>query len=129
MKNTTILIMTAIIIVSMGIFVFTSSGKTNGANSITGDAITNSGNIQKITLSTKNYNYYPNTIKVNADQPVEITLDKSVYGCLRAFTINALGVSKYSKSPEEKITFTPTQKGTFTFSCSMGMGYGKLIVE
>ena len=77
----------------------------------------------------KNYNYYPNTITVKSGQPVELTLDESVRGCLRGFTIKDLGVSKYSKTPEDSIDFTPTEKGTFAFSCSMGMGYGTIIVE
>ncbi|OIO81442.1 hypothetical protein AUJ84_01085 [Candidatus Pacearchaeota archaeon CG1_02_32_132] len=80
-------------------------------------------------MSEKNYNYYPSEIKVKANQPVEITLDDKVVGCLRAFTIRDLGVSKYARTPDEKIIFTPNKKGTFTFSCSMGMGYGKIIVE
>jgi plastocyanin domain-containing protein len=84
---------------------------------------------QKITLSVQDYNYYPNTITVKVNQPVEITLDESVSGCLRDFTISAFGVRKYSSSPEEKIIFTPTKKGTFRFACSMGMGTGTIIVE
>ena len=60
---------------------------------------------------------------------MSISLDSSVTGCLRSFTIKDLGVSKYAKTPSETIDFTPTKKGTFTFACVMGMGYGKLIVE
>jgi hypothetical protein len=44
-------------------------------------------NVQRVTLSYKNYNYYPNTIAVNINQPVEITLDDSIRGCFRSFTI------------------------------------------
>lgn len=134
MKNITILVLMGIMILVIGSFVFVSSGKTNGdGNTITGNVVANgnvvNGEMQKITLSTKNYNYYPSEIKVKANQPVELTLDENVYGCLRSFTIRDLGVSKRSKSPEDKIVFTPTKKGTFTFACSMGMGYGKIIVE
>ena len=84
---------------------------------------------QEITLSMKNYNYYPNTIEVEAGKQVSITLDNSVRGCYRAFTINDLGVRKTSKSPDDKIVFTPTKKGTFRFACSMGMGRGTIIVK
>src|SRR3989338_10973501 len=86
------------------------------------------GEVQKVVLGTKDYNYYPNTIKVQSGKPVSITLDKSVTGCLRSFTIKDLGVSKYARTPSETIDFTPTQKGTFRFACSMGMGYGTIIV-
>ena len=84
---------------------------------------------QEITLSMKNYNYYPNTITVKANQPVEITLDNSVGGCYRSFNIPQLGVDKYSQNQGDKIAFTPTEKGTFQFKCSMGMARGTLIVE
>lgn len=87
------------------------------------------GEVQKVTLGTKDYNYYPNTIKVEAGKPVSITLDKSVTGCLRSFIIKDLGVSKYARDPSQTIDFTPAKKGTFRFSCSMGMGYGTIIVE
>ena len=116
-----------IIIAVIGIFIFVNaSGEEN--NPVTGNVIADNsapnGDTQKITLGVKNYNYYPNTITVKEDQPVELTLDKSVSGCLRSFNIKDLGVRGY-----DKITFTPTQKGTFGFSCAMGMGYGTLIVE
>ncbi len=132
MKSTTLGIFILIIIIVIGGFVFLGSGKGNvNGNSITGNAVNEGNNedIQKINIGMKNYNYYPNTIKVKANIPVEITLDNSVYGCLRSFAIKEFGVRKYSKDSNDKIIFTPDKKGTFTFSCSMAMGFGKLIVE
>lgn len=132
MKSTTLLMVIFVMIAIVGGFVFVK-GKSNG-NALTGNVVVQEpgalpGKTQQVTLGMKNYNYYPQEVKVKAGQPVEITLDNSVYGCLRAFTIRELGVSKLSRSPDEKIIFTPDRKGTFTFSCSMGMGYGKLVVE
>lgn len=85
--------------------------------------------IQKINLGFKDYNYYPNTIKVNANQPVEITLDSSVRGCFRNFNIRSLGISEYSSAPSQTIIFTPDKKGSFEFACGMRMAYGTIIVE
>ena len=107
----------------MGIIYFVSSAGNN-----TGNVIDNGGNVQKINIGFKS-NYYPNTITVKEGVPVEITLDKSVGGCYRAFSIPGLGVSKYSSSPTDTINFTPNKKGTFKFQCSMGMGTGTIIVE
>ena len=107
-----------------------SNPSTTGSGNIVQDV--NAGNdkdAQVVNLGIKDYNYYPNTITVKADQPVSITLDSSVYGCYRSFTIKELSVSVYSRSPSQTIDFTPTKKGRFRFSCSMGMGYGTLIVE
>ena len=89
----------------------------------------NSNNVQKVTLSMRNYNYYPNTITVKVNQPVEITLDSSVNGCFRNFQISSLKILKFSKDPSDKVEFIPTQKGEYEFACSMRMGTGKLIVE
>ena len=88
-----------------------------------------SGEVREFTLGMKNYNYYPDSITVKAGQPVKISLDKTAQGCFRDFTIRDLGVRKYLQKTSDFVEFTPTKKGTYTFACSMGMGYGKLIVK
>lgn len=125
MKNTLWIIVIGIVVLLAGVTLFMNSG----SSSVTGNVVANTGDAQKITLSERDLNYYPQTITVKADQPVELTLDSSVKGCLRAFTIRDLGVQQYAKTTSEVIKFTPTKKGTFTFACSMGMGYGTIIVE
>jgi len=131
MKNTTILVIIGVVIVAVGAFIFMNSGSDiNGGviiDDTQGEVI--QGELQKVNIGIKNYNYYPNTIEVKSGKPVEITLDKSVSGCYRSFNINSMGISQYSKDPSQKIIFTPTKSGTYTFACSMGMGYGKLIVK
>jgi len=117
------------VVVAAAFFVF-SSFEPSVTGAIIGEpGAVLDGEIQKVTLSTKDFNYYPSEIAVEADKPVEITLDSSVKGCLRSFTIRELGVVKYSKDPSQKIVFTPTKKGSFAFACSMGMGYGTIVVE
>lgn len=91
--------------------------------------IPNNKETQKITLSFKNYNYYPNTITVKENIPVEITLDNSITGCFRTIVIKDLGVYASSNNPSQKITFTPNKKGSFIFACSMHMGTGTINVE
>jgi len=123
MRNKTFLILiVAIILVGSFIFMRPSSLITGN------DIVSGNGEMQKVILSEKNLNYYPNTFTVEAGKPVELTLDNSVKGCLRSFIIRDLGVSKYAKALADKIIFTPTKKGSFTFTCSMGMGYGTIIV-
>ena len=129
MKNTTILFLMAIILIVSSIFVFGKSNGTAGNDALDNSGNSGSGEVQKIVISEKNLNYYPNTIKVKAGQPVSISLDSSVQGCLRSFTIRDFGLQKYLRTPQETLDFTPTQKGTFNFACSMGMGFGKLVVE
>lgn len=121
-KNPIIAGIIIILIVGAGFFLVRANKDVNG------DSI-NNGRLQKVALSMRNGNYYFNTIKVKEGLPVELTLDSTVNGCFRVFTIRDFGVSKYSKSPEDTITFTPQQKGTFRFACGMGMGYGQIVVE
>jgi plastocyanin domain-containing protein len=111
-----------------GIFVFKDKGDNTTGNSVIPPS-TQQGQTQNVVLGIKNYNYYPNTINVKVNEQVEISLDSSVTGCFRSFNVKDLGISKYAKTPSDKIVFTPTQKGTFKFACSMGMGYGTLVVE
>lgn len=123
MKNATLIAFIIVIILGIGIFVFANGNQKAGNEEVKGNEI------QKITLGIKNYNYYPNTITVKEGIPVRISLDKSVTGCYRSFTIREFGVAKVLRTPEDYVEFIPDKKGTFTFACSMGMGRGKLIVE
>ncbi len=124
-KKTTLYFVFVLILVIGASFFFLKGGNSSSV----GNVVVGNGDVQKIILAEKNSNYYPNTLNVKANQPVSITLDNTVVGCLRSFNIKDLGVSKYVRTPQETIDFTPTKKGTFTFACSMGMGYGKIIVE
>ena len=124
MKNTTLLIIAGIVILVIGGFIFLNSSKTPATGNATAD-----GNTQKIVLSYKNGNYYPNTITVKSGEKVSISLDNSIQGCLRSFTIPAFGVSKYLPNPADSVEFTPDKAGTYKFQCSMGMGTGTLVVN
>ena len=118
MKKTSVFII-GIMIILGGIFIFKNSIFTGNVTS---------EDIQKITLSFKDYNYYPTTLTVEANKPVEIKLDSSIQGCFRSFNIRALGIRYNSLSPSDTIKFTPTQKGSFEFACGMRMGYGTINV-
>jgi len=125
-KNAIYLIILITVIAVAGFFLFgnSQSSAKEGNNQISAG-----GEVQQVTLGIKNYNYYPQEIRVKSGEPVRISLDSSVSGCYRSFTLREFGVAKYLASPSDYVEFTPTKKGTFTFACSMGMGTGKLIVE
>ena len=135
MKNTTLFIIIVIVLALVGFLLYTGTTAVTGniindnSNSINDNSNDNNlENAQKIVLGMKNYNYFPSVINVKAGLPVEITLDETVRGCLRSFSLSDLGISKFSQNPSQKIVFTPTQIGSFKFSCSMGMGYGTMNV-
>jgi plastocyanin domain-containing protein len=127
MKNSNYLLGILIILLVFGGLIYFNSQESIDEGIKVGENV--QGETQKVVISEKNLNYYPNTITVKSGQPVSISLDSSVSGCLRSFTIKEFGVSKYLKTPEDEIIFTPTKTGTFTFACSMGMAYGKLVVK
>ena len=88
-----------------------------------------SGDIQEVTLSWGKLNYNPEVIEVEKGKPVRIIADTArLQGCFRSFQIPELGVSKSFTETDNALEFTPEKAGTFTFSCSMGMGNGKLVV-
>jgi len=119
-----------VLVAVAGFFILGAGAETSQKNSGTQNSgASGSGDFQKVTLSIKNYNYYPNTVTVKEGQPVRIYLDATVSGCLRSFTIKDFGIAKNLPTPNDYIEFTPDKKGTFRFACSMGMGYGTLIVE
>ena len=124
MKNTTLFFGIVIILAVAGVLFYLSSEGVSITSNVIGK-----GEVQKIVISYKNYNYYPQEIRVKEGQPVSISLDNSVGGCFRSFTIRGLGLAKYLATPQDTLEFTPTQKGTYRFACSMGMGTGTLIVE
>ena len=126
-KGVVYVMMTVLLLAGVGYLMLGKSVEIE-RDSIIGNVGAN-GDFQKVTLGIKNYNYYPNTVTVKAGQPVRIYLDESVVGCYRGFVIRDFGISKYLRTPSDYVEFTPDKKGTFRFSCSMGMGTGTLIVE
>src|SRR3989344_5365687 len=80
-----------------------------------------------VFLGIANYNYDPEIINVEAGKPVKIVGNmQQLQGCLKAFSIPQLGLSKVFKNGDNVLEFTPEERGTFGFTCSMGMGTGSL---
>lgn len=85
--------------------------------------------VQTVTLSWGKFNYNPETITVNANEPVKIIADLDrLQGCFQSLVVQDLGIEVYFDENNPSYTFTPAKTGTFAFSCAMGMGKGTLIV-
>jgi sulfite exporter TauE/SafE len=86
--------------------------------------------IQKVLIKIKANGYEPNEFTVKMGIPVELTLETSdVYSCASAFTFKKYQIFKQLKPTDQQtVTFTPTEKGIFQFSCSMGMYGGRMRV-
>jgi len=125
MSNKIELVGIVVLIAIVGGFVFLSGNKES--TPITGNAV--AGQMQKVVLSQEGFNY-KDTI-VESGKPISISADSSVGGCLRSVSFNIEGkkYNKYLRTTEDTLELPSLSKGTHTFSCSMGMGFGKLIVE
>ncbi|MBS3160911.1 cupredoxin domain-containing protein [Candidatus Woesearchaeota archaeon] len=109
---------------------FSNSQITNNIVKEVDAGAKNNGEEQIVDLSVKNYNYYPNTINLKYNVPAKIVVDTNkVRGCLQSIVIPDFGVRKFVTAKDNIISFVPDKKGTFSFSCSMGMGFGKIVVS
>lgn len=74
--------------------------------------------------------YSPDTIRVAAGVPVDWQVwGADNMGCTSVLVLNAFGVRQNISPGNNHVEFTPTTPGTYTFSCSMGMVRGTMIVE
>ncbi len=125
-KNIFYIISIFILIIIAG-FIFLRGGAAQENTNIQAGIV--QGETQKVVLAQEGLNY--KDAKVAAGKPISISADSSVRGCLRsvAFNIEGKRYSKYLRTPEDTVQLPALKKGTYPFSCSMGMGYGKLIAE
>src|SRR3989338_713796 len=126
-KKSTIYIVGIIVLVLIGGIFMLKGGESKDGGEIA--AGVSDGEIQKVVLSQEGYNYRDTVAK--SGKPIEISADSSVTGCLRsvAFNLGGKRYIKYLQNPQETLQLPALEKGTYNFACSMGMGYGKLIVE
>lgn len=86
-------------------------------------------NVVNLSFDTKSYNYNPNIIRVKSGEKVRIVADPSIPGCYKFFQIPELKLSKYFDGSDNTLEFIAPTPGRYTYTCSMGMGQGTLIVE
>ena len=85
------------------------------------------GDAQVVTLGLRQGDYYPKVINVEYGRPVKIVADSSLAGCSQFVVQPQLGINANFMRSKEYI-FTPEKRGSFTFTCSMGMYRGTINV-
>lgn len=85
---------------------------------------------QNVTIDVSNTGYTPNRLRVKSGIPVNLTLKSTnAYTCASFFIFPEFNIrANLQPSDSQTFTFTPTKKGRFTFSCTMGMYTGTLEV-
>lgn len=88
------------------------------------------GTRQEIQMEVTSYGTYePAVLTVQAGVPVDWRITGADFmGCADTLLLPAFDVRSSLRSGPNLVQFTPTKPGKFTFSCSMGMVRGTLIV-
>jgi len=74
--------------------------------------------------------YSPDVLTVTEGIPVRWEIwGANVMGCASNLVLPAFGVDTVLEPGDNTVEFTPDRSGTFTYSCSMGMVRGTMIVE
>ncbi len=129
------------VVVVLAVLAFSVRSAIGGRDirAITGNVIGNtpagnppvgsSGDVQYVNLRMSGSGYVLEPSSLRKNVPVRMTVDlNSVQGCMRSVVIPAFGVNAYVQEGNNVISFTPTSAGTFTITCSMGMGRGSFTV-
>ena len=100
-----------------------ASGGAGGATSLSDDGT-------QLVSNTLQLGRYPN-ITVEAGQPVRWTISApagSLNACNSRVIIRDFGIQQALQSGDNVIEFTPTERGTISYSCWMGMVRGTITV-
>ncbi len=85
---------------------------------------------QKVMINITSHGYTPKRFTVKAGVPLEMVLTSdNAYSCATSFTFHKFGVRlQLGPTDSASVTILPTEKGEFTYSCSMGMYTGVMEV-
>jgi plastocyanin len=101
------------------------------AGGVTGPAVEGTavlaGGVQKIAVDVTTV-YNPNTIKLKAGVPAEITFSQA-QGCTQVVESPDLGFKEDLSAGPKTVKLKALQPGTYAFSCGMQMVFGKIVVE
>ena len=86
------------------------------------------GDVQKIDVDLSTGSYNPNTIKLKAGVPTEITFGQSS-GCTAEVMSKELGFFEDLTNGPVTVKLGALEPGTYSFSCGMEMVFGTIFVE
>ena len=86
------------------------------------------GGVQKISVDVSSGTYVPNVLKIKAGIPADITFGRSG-GCTAVVQSKDLGFREDLSAGPKTVKLGALKPGTYAFSCSMEMVFGKIVVE
>ena len=93
---------------------------------VEGTAVVENG-IQKVSVDVTTV-YNPNSIKLKAGVPAEITFSQA-QGCTQVVQSADLGFSEDLSAGPKTVRLKALKPGTYAFSCGMQMVFGQIVVE
>jgi len=84
--------------------------------------------LQHFKIAIGRIGYEPSSISAKAGSPVTLTVGKGA-GCAAGFNMPELGVRADNSSGSVTIKLGKLKKGSYTYTCSMGMVSGTLRVR
>lgn len=103
------------------------SGKGKPAR-VSGSARLENGT-QVVAIALKNGTYVPNAITLKAGMPVEVVFSGKAKGCLAKPKFASLGKSADVTGGTARLELGTLKKGTYTFTCAMGMNAGTIVAR
>ncbi len=98
-------------------------------NTSTSNLIVDNEGYQIIKMDADRYGYSPNSFVLKKGVPVKWVINgKEITNCNKAIQVPKLNLRFDIKEGEQTIKFTPTETGTISWSCWMGMIRGTFIV-
>ena len=114
------------VVVLLGLFSIGNGFALTGLTEVLpndGTSVAAASDGQVLEMSVRGYEYSPAKFTITQGVPVEWRIDgRQAAGCAQVITVPKLGITEYLPRDQVKtIRFTPTETGTFGFSCTMGM--------
>ena len=133
MDKNLVMFLGGVLIVAFVFFAVANAMFFSGSPSVQAPAapapVAPSGDVQTIQMSTSGALYSPSVITAKLGQTVRlVAVDGALSGCARALVVPAFNVRKVFMPSDNVVEFTASQKGSFPFSCSMGMYRGTINV-
>ena len=92
------------------------------------DNVTLDGDLQVLRTTQVATGYEPAAAAVYVDREVRWVIDSTALSCATSIHAPSIGISQLLDLGENVLTFTPTEVGTITYTCAMGMYSGTIEV-
>lgn len=87
------------------------------------------GDVQKVAVDTSTGTFSPNVVKVKAGVPVEIAFSQAPGGCLSGVSFPDFDINEDLTAGAKTVTLPALEKGTYQFTCQMGMVSAQIVAE